>query len=165
MSEIEFKYVFFVAGRKLIKDFSDFPNKKTIRQKQMHEKEVRARAAVEEEKTLYNRNREVMLEKHKQWVREEEALQRKGRERAAVIRSQIEENEARRLKARHDNFQSGIRWKDNLKREMDEIEEIKKEKADELLRQGVPHKYLADLLTFDPQKALIQDYKRGKEKW
>ncbi len=46
---------------------------------------------------------------------------------------------------------------------MAELDSIKKEKAQDLVKEGVPTKYLAEILNYDPEKNLVQDYKRGQK--
>lgn len=45
--------------------------------------------------------------------------------------------------------------------ELDRLAQIKAAKVRELQEAGVPHKYIVELERFDPEKALVQDYKRG----
>lgn len=45
--------------------------------------------------------------------------------------------------------------------ELKGLNEIKVKKIEELRKMGVPDKYLAELSKFDPETALLNDYKLG----
>jgi len=83
---------------------------------------------------------------------------------ARQIREQIVKREALRREKQKNFIESGkFAVKDNA-RHMAKLNRIRAEKIEELKRMGVPEKYCSELSHHDPEKAILNDYKRGG-KW
>ena len=76
------------------------------------------------------------------------------------IQEQIVEREKKRRESLKRFIESGKEAVRDNERHMKKLNRIKKEKVEELKRMGVPSKYCAELLHHDPERSILNDYKR-----
>ena len=123
--------------------------------------EYAAKEVRREEEEEYNRNyavRKAQLAKtekaqarlHHQKVRHRDDLQRT-----------IVQRDAARKEHQKTFVTSGHAYVKKSAAELAALNEVKARKIEELRRMGVPEKYLAELDRFDPETALLNDYKLG----
>jgi len=114
-----------------------------------------------EEEEEYNRNYAV---RKAQLAKAEEAERRlhnqKIRHRDSLKQS-INQRDAQRKESQKTFVTSGHEYVKKSAAELRNLNQVKARKIEELRGLGVPEKYLAELDKFDPEMALLNDYKLG----
>lgn len=121
-----------------------------------------AKAAVREEaEAAYNRNYAVRKEAYHKAKEEEKRVHDRRIKHRDDLKASIIERDRLRKDMQQTFLKSGHHNTKKTAQELDELNQIKARKISELRKMGVPEKYLAELDKFDPEQALLTDYKRG----
>ena len=83
---------------------------------------------------------------------------------SADIRQQISVRDRERKAAQKGFIEEGRSGQKKTTAELGQLNDLKREKLEQLKAMGVPDKYISELGHYDPKKALLNDYKRGG-KW
>eukprot|EP00939_MAST-03C_sp_MAST-3C-sp1_P003069 g3069.t1 len=112
----------------------------------------------------FKRNNDHMKKELSRFNAEKQRRHEARVQNARDVRQQIKEREALRRKQQKDFIESGkYAVKDNAQH-MAKLNRIKAEKIAELKKMGVPDRYCSELAHHDPERAILNDYKRGG-KW
>lgn len=116
-----------------------------------------------EEEEEYNRNYAV---RKKNYAKAQEDLKRLHDRRIKHrddLKQSIIDRDRHRKETQQNFITLGHATFKKTEKELDELNQIKARKIAELRQIGVPEKYLAELDKFDPEQALLTDYKRGAQ--
>ncbi len=114
-----------------------------------------------EEEEEYNRNYAVRKSAIAKAEEQENALHSRKLAHRDDLKATVKQREAQERDAQKTFVTSGHEYVKKTSAELQNLNEVKQRKIEELRSMGVPERYLAELDRFDPEQALLQDYKRG----
>jgi hypothetical protein len=118
-------------------------------------------AILADEKEAYARNYDVRKAALAKSDAQEQALHQRKMNHRDDLKASINQREAQRRDGQRNFVASGHAFVKKTTEELQNLNDIKSRKIKELRGMGIPEQYLAELDKFDPEQALLQDYKRG----
>ena len=124
----------------------------------------RRKIVVQDQRETFERNYRNQAAQMKVFRENEERKHRARVKNRDEILEQVKENEAKRKARQQQYIREGHEAVARRERELQRIEKIKQQKIKSLRDKGVPDRFMAEMINYDAQKIMMEDYKRGG-KW
>eukprot|EP00941_MAST-03F_sp_MAST-3F-sp1_P000185 g185.t1 len=124
----------------------------------------RRRQIVKDQRETFYRNYETQAEQMRIFQENEQKKHHARIQNRDDILLQVQEKEKQRKLAQKEYIREGHESVARRERELERVRQIQQSKIDLLRSKGVPDKFMSEMINYDAQKVMMNDYKRGG-KW